>query len=547
MSKNRNWLSGCALVLAAATAHTACKTPGAGASSDIKEGFDSANNPENFGLGTVRYDSIPTRGRLSTVPWAGYYWATYRGGISYRWTQFLNRDANTLGNMSYRDFDYRTLGASQAQGLQESQIQGLSPSEKYDIYMGDYNFGLTDHQKTLVAGAARSNGGEIPTWFGMCHAWAPVAGLTPYPGEQVKIKNRNNQCVTFYRDDLKALMTAAYDSGFGASYSTLFLGKRCNMDPGTITRDSLGRIAFSECRDTNPGAFHTIMTSLITNNKPGVLDVTFSDEVWNQPIYGYDFQYSNVRSAGASDSLSSVRAPGTVKLVDVDFTMQYVVESSPSLSREDLNRYIQNVTYYYTLEVDSQDRIIGGEWRVQRMSNASVRIPDFVWAPATAVSNSGKIELAEVQKLVNLSLSGRTDYCSGAEPPINVPNPNPNLPTPVQPDQPTQPTPNAPNPVPQMPHADQVVVVPPMALKYSPFVDVRTLCPANETRFSCESQSRGGCIWFADSRKCVSIASDRCLDFTEENVCIAKGGNCKWKSNKCEHTKVLEQRQQSQQ
>jgi hypothetical protein len=61
----------------------------------------------------------------------------------------------------------------------------------------------------------------IPTWFGICHAWTPVAMVEAEPMKAVTVNN-----VTFEPMDVKALITQIYDI---ARIGTIFTGKRCNI------------------------------------------------------------------------------------------------------------------------------------------------------------------------------------------------------------------------------------------------------------------------------------------------------------------------------
>ena len=44
-----------------------------------------------------------------------------------------------------------------------------------------------------------------------------------------------------------------------------------------------------ECEDTNPGAFHVVLTNFIGRlNRSFIIDKTRDLEVWNQPVYSYE-------------------------------------------------------------------------------------------------------------------------------------------------------------------------------------------------------------------------------------------------------------------
>jgi hypothetical protein len=77
--------------------------------------------------------ALPIAGRLKRKPWSGDYWATYQGGITYRWLQpkrFLSSN-----RVKYDHPD--------ATKLTPQEIDRLSPAEKFDLYKGDYDWTLT--------------------------------------------------------------------------------------------------------------------------------------------------------------------------------------------------------------------------------------------------------------------------------------------------------------------------------------------------------------------------------------------------------------------
>lgn len=89
----------------------------------------------------------------------------------------------------------------------------------------------------------------IPTWFGICHGWAPYAFSEATPANPV-VKNG----VTFYPGDLEGIMSLVY----GSNLPTKFLSERCNTNKPETNDD--GRVGENACRDMNPGSFHVVAT-----------------------------------------------------------------------------------------------------------------------------------------------------------------------------------------------------------------------------------------------------------------------------------------------
>ena len=185
-----------------------------------------------------------------------------------------------------------------------------------------------------------------------------------------------------------------------------------NKDPKTLTKQQMDRLMdvqnpnfaanavlasqSPECSDTNAGAFHIVMANQLGVMKEGFLmDKERDKEVWNQPVYKFE---STVKGEEAPNSAA---APGTVRMVEMDTTLYYADDTdygwtfwNPSLAgifglkdyftsfMDEYNKYqdvlikegdadarteypdhvIAHAHYRYKLELDANNRIIGGQW-----------------------------------------------------------------------------------------------------------------------------------------------------------------------------------------
>lgn len=160
------------------------------------------------------------------------------------------------------------------------------------------------------------------------------------------------------------------------------------------------------CRDTNAGSFHLVLVQYLSDeNAPDkkrgfVMDVTREDQVWNQPVYGFESKITSVANlADIQDPFAKFRAPGTVTIAQVESTVSYGVERGPYVDYTDANSSsISSKTYRYSLEIDANGYVIGGEW--DRGSSA----PDFLWAPQGAVVDSALMRYAPIAKVHECSL-----------------------------------------------------------------------------------------------------------------------------------------------
>ncbi|MDH5582026.1 MAG: hypothetical protein OEY33_08960, partial [Bdellovibrionales bacterium] len=187
--------------------------------------WNSQNDPERFGKNLeTNLRKLPQTGKLEKLPWSGDYWPTYKGGITYRWNTPLAEGEKESSRYAYRMLDLNFL--------EKDKIAEYSPAEKYDIFIGAPNFPLTTHErnrtnilKTVEGTIQYDSEFKIPTWEGLCHAWAPATILYSNP-EPVTLKNKFGVEVQFGSSDIKALLTYFLHTARG---ETSFLGSRCEL------------------------------------------------------------------------------------------------------------------------------------------------------------------------------------------------------------------------------------------------------------------------------------------------------------------------------
>jgi hypothetical protein len=307
-----------------------------------KERWNSANDPMKMLPRDYEFSlaNLPLEGEIELKPWADTYWPSNRGGIAYRWQ---------TGDEGH---SFQPVTPSGAASMSLADLAKLSPAEKFDIFVGDENMSLFRNEQDRTS---PSDG----AWFGICHGWAPASIAFKEP-HAIIVKSAAGIDVPFGSSDIKALISL-HSADYGQS-QTKFLASRCNID---ISRDPSAADR-PECKDTNAGAFHLVLTNLIGRKKEGfVADVTRDLEVWNQPVSGYTSQIireTNGASRGA--------APTTVKEVEVQTTMTYGREISAQW--ESAGTSLSSKRYKYRLEIDANGNIVGGEWLTEDR-------PDFLW------------------------------------------------------------------------------------------------------------------------------------------------------------------------
>ena len=402
--------------------------------------WDYTSDPDRFegGLNHVLAD-LPMEGRADRVSWPSTYWPTYNDSVQHRWNRELSPaekyDRAFNGWTPSEDFDA-------LRPFNPSNCAEDSWDEEYYDNLGP----LARHVSANMGNAKARDGvdsdgdGEIDecddhdgvsTWWGLCHAWVPAAMLEDRP-----LRSVTHNGVTFHVGDLEALLILAYNRSPAS-----MLGGRCNLfetaeemsraygcrlpdeeqrdgdgrpectesqlEDYVIRRDEHGRAEQDECRDTNAGAMHVIMTNYLgLQGRAFAYDRTFDFEVWNQPVVAFEVSRMDEVSAARANELLGAEGEtyafndDAAKLYDVSASLTYITESHASTTPADASRFERRDRYTYILEVDASGEIIGGEY----YGNARELHPDFLWDPRRlAQSSVPNLDLENVRMLVRMS------------------------------------------------------------------------------------------------------------------------------------------------
>ena len=248
--------------------------------SDVKGGPDgkaeawgSADNPNLFN-NSLEYlaTELPRTGQATNIPWAGSYWPVYEDSVNKKWA-----GASTVSPSAKYGTAFGATGVEDA----VSKFHGIDAQSTRTActQTSECNSSLGE---SCAKREGATSGRCIPTWWGICHAWAPASILLPEPKKAVTYNG-----VEFKVQDIKALLTLVHDRT-----ETKFVSLRCDSldSANEITFDKYGRPngASSNCKDTNPGTFHVLMTNYLGKQGASfVYDRTWDSEVWNQPLRGY--------------------------------------------------------------------------------------------------------------------------------------------------------------------------------------------------------------------------------------------------------------------
>jgi hypothetical protein len=289
-----------------------------GSTKEDAEVWSSSDAPTLFS-GDLQYTfaQLPAQGEALSIPWASSYWPTYQDSINYKWDGAASEAPSTKYGRAFS-----VTGVEDA----VSRMRGIDSNTSRTVCKQTSEC-KADIGEECAIRPGKAEGRCVPTWFGICHAWAPAAILTQEPKHAV---TRNG--VEFKVNDIKALVTLAHDGVVNK-----FVSLRCEKDdrPGAednadVDFDGNGRPVDPACRDSNAGSFHVLLTNYLGVQRASfVFDQTFDDEVWNQPLRGYRIVESRevavsealrllevTPAGGVTSTLAAEVAQGTFKHFD---------------------------------------------------------------------------------------------------------------------------------------------------------------------------------------------------------------------------------------
>jgi|GEM_PF-763584 len=245
-----------------------------------------------------------------------------------------------------------------------------------------------------------------PNWFGHCNGTGVAVSRYQNPIRNVTRPKGctagTNGCTEFTPEDIRALL-----SEISMNAKAKFIsGNRCRATNADILRRPIERSnpqVMDECDDVNPGSFHIGLVNFLGRMKqPIIFDEHQDEEVWNYPIYAYDYTSEGpwTEAQAVTALRNSIRdANGTVifpaidgwifnprarSFIKINLNVSYRNASFDSVgagAKPDPTR----ISYEYILELDDQGQVIGGEW----MGASRTFHPDFIWMPFEPAEPTG--------------------------------------------------------------------------------------------------------------------------------------------------------------
>jgi len=307
-----------------------------------------------------------SRGYSKHQPWSGSFWPDIIGNIANHYRDHGTFWSKIRFGMRYdlaRNRVHR-MHNRVAENFSEWDVdtiaEKLSPSEKYDLLVGDLDFSLTravleeldfrdDHRMSSryrsgevseddVDGSTgatptealsveeksnqilsddvqyrfwKEKGGSLPWWSGICDGWAPASIYLPRPTNTVTVTGAKGHIIKFFPDDLKALgsyLFARSQTPYYASMPYFLAGNACRSKKGLDRKDD-GTIDDPRCNDVDAGMFHATLINRIGKDKLGfIADFDNNLKVNNHPVAGYELEYFHP-GTGKTGPLKASMAP----------------------------------------------------------------------------------------------------------------------------------------------------------------------------------------------------------------------------------------------
>lgn len=337
---------------------------GCGKPINVKENQSSYQNPLLQGVSeemlldtkmSLNFELLPLKGDIRKTSgkfWSGDSWRLQKGSINNRWN-----------SETKEGFGYLSPSSRELTALPLVVLKSLSPAEKYDIYMGRYDYPL----KSEVDWLARS-GQE--SWEGLCHGWAG-ASMNHTEPDSITVKNPDGIEVHFGSSDIKALLTYAYSKLLIRPEESI--GKRC---------EEWYLISEDHCNDDLTAlTFHAVLANKIGLRGQGfIADMDRYKEVWNHPITGYESKIEKMQNTA-----NGMKAIVSTKVSYVD-----VIEKN-AWDKGAIKNIMSYMTVRYELTLDKQGNMLGSRWLTRER-------PDFLWTVSEPYEFDGY--LSEVKKLL---------------------------------------------------------------------------------------------------------------------------------------------------
>ncbi len=365
--------------------------------------------------------------RLENIPWTSINWPHRLGGIARpsndpKFDRYASQLKDPVSKID-DTIDYLSnlwpLDRTTLLNLPLESRKLFSPSIKYDLLVGDSEFSLT--RQVFEQLRDLKDRKAITLWSGLCHGMAPAALALSRPIKPVNAVTASGQVIPFYPEDLEALISLLWSNSYIHTNDQLIrvYGEQCQSKNETNVTNT------PRCRGINPAFLHLLLVNLIGVEKHGLIVDRSLNSVLNVPVFGYRFQYFNpltgqktgrfldslVSASVSEPKMSSLLARAdklTSHVVGIEMTIQFrdeLTELDHTPRTVDSIPFIREQTFRYTLELDNDSMILGGEW----YGPSRLNHPDLAWyiEPGTLAYSFVDFDLPNKSAVEASSLSQR--------------------------------------------------------------------------------------------------------------------------------------------
>ena len=316
-------------------------------------------------------------------PWASSFFPSWYGGAAGRLTK--SRPALILktlfgdGKFYSKNIFKNLYKTTQKSSKSKDFLKKISPTEKYDLAVGDYRFTSSRIEMRQRGHKSGKNLLKLPFfWAGLCNGVSVASSHHKEPFRQVDVINPDGFKTSFLPNDIKALLAISYynvNDYWRVGYRTGF--KKKKKDKSNHKSEKA-----SEEKDIDPGSFFLILANHFKNNLGTfIIETKRFSAVSNEPVVGA--QIVPVRRYSKPGPNST---PGTKKRVkvlmkiDTDSTNEpheLANKRKPGKGKgfyKKVGHRKKRFNYWAILDLDEKNNVIGGKW-IGKKKNS----PDFIW------------------------------------------------------------------------------------------------------------------------------------------------------------------------
>lgn len=347
-------------------------------------------------------NKLPKAGQVDRTPWSCYFWPTNNGQISVRYN--LN-NRNSIGRFDYtkgtiielysleqsinsysQPEEYLKVLKEEPENMDYYIYDNFSPSEKYDLLVGDTEFTLTNYLKKYAKDNLK-NYGIVPEWHGIGHGSALASYLYEKPKQQVVLTALDKKTQIFFMpEDIKALASIYMAN---SKYTINLIGGKNTNFSNILPTDQVLSV--------NPSDLLIILSNQVgIRRKNLIMDPLSDQEITNRAVIDYSVNYFNIVNENFYSEISSNK----VNINDIKYSndkfLRFLYRNSNKLTSHVLGimfsiTYANSVFPYHSpyplpdnstseiyvgvIELDNSENLIGGQWKY-RDSNF---YPNFIW------------------------------------------------------------------------------------------------------------------------------------------------------------------------